>query len=56
MGIALLRTNTIKKDEKLMEFLEENKEIIEKYSNLEPTLNTDKENYYFKYYIDNIWL
>ena len=54
MGIALLRTNTIKKDEKLMEFLEENKEIIEKYSNLEPTLNTDKENYYFKYYIDNI--
>ncbi len=54
MGIALLKTNTVKKDEQLIQFLEEHKETIEKYPNLEPTLNEETGNYYFKYYVNDI--
>ena len=54
MGIALLRTNTEKKDEKLIKFLEENNEAVEKYSNLEPVLNEETDNYYFKYSVDDV--
>ena len=54
MGAALLRTNVKKKDEKLISFLEENNEVVKKYSNLEPVLNEKTDNYYFKYSVDDV--
>lgn len=54
MGAALLRTNVKKKDEKLISFLEENNEVVEKYSNLEPVLNEETDNYYFKYSVNDV--
>lgn len=49
MGVALLKSNIVKKDNKLKRFLEDNAEILEQYPNLEPVLNEETGNYYFKY-------
>lgn len=49
MGVALLKSNIVKKDNKLKRFLEDNAEMLKQYPNLEPVLNQETGNYYFKY-------
>lgn len=55
MGQAVLyNLNDLQEDKKLKQFKQDHREILEKYPGLQPVLNEDTGNYYFKYVIYDV--
>ncbi|NFO48590.1 hypothetical protein FDB40_17190 [Clostridium botulinum] len=49
MGVLAYKSNIVRKDEKLIQFIAEHEKTLNKYPNLKPVLNQDIGNYYLKH-------